>query len=1067
MMKNKCKRALSLALCAVMLLGMLPSGMHTHAEGIEQEYETEPLFSVDPVEPEVVFEPEPVYEPEAVYVEAPLFTEMDRQLVINRSMDDWMFPVAEEYYDDIVDFAGCMGAAPSFLSGNSNYSCPISEHAGTSFGSSGMTISVPGGAAVYAPVDGTVYRSDYADMSLGYVAVVEHSLHNGYSYYAILTNLADDVPVVSGSPVAAGELIAHAYGRLQFSAVMAESDRGNNIAQNAWFELPMIEEQGWLTAETGTGMICVNPSAWTQSTYPNDQAGFFPGPIVYRFVQPPVVPVEPPVEPAPELPPEIPVEIPTEPEVPVQPAHTEHNWDTSTVTKDATHLEPGEIVRICSACGEVQQQMLPRLEEHTFDQQNTADAYLVSPASCAGGAVYVYSCICGERGSETFAYGEAADHIWNGGAVTVQPTHTSAGEMTYTCTVCGAARTEAIPASAEHVFDQRNTDARYLKTSPSCTSGAVYYMSCQCGEFSAEETFTVGEAMGHIFSDSWSTSQTHHWHVALCEHTSEVSGFGEHTWDQGVTTVQAGHVTDGKVVYTCSTCGFTREEVVPGDPHNFENEVVDARYLKTPASCTEGAVYYKSCACGQAGTDTFVSGNALGHTYSDTWSHNDQQHWQAATCEHSSERIKIADHIWDGGVVTVQPTGSTKGERTFTCVVCKLTRKEAMEPTTHQHTFADNWSGNESYHWKVATCEHKTEMKDFGVHAWNGGVVTSQASHYTNGEVLYTCATCGLSKRETIPATHVYDQRVASAQYLMTPATCTSAAVYYVSCSCGAKGTETFTSGYAQGHTVSGTWTKDQTYHWHACVVCGGKSDVSGHYFGTSNSCTTCGYAKENSHVHTSHLGRVPAKGASCTQPGNLSYYVCECGKWFTDVTATVQINDPNSVVTPASGHVDQDKNGRCDICKERIESTAVTYTMTEGADATWLNTSNQGLVFRSNSDFKNFDHVEVDGQVVSSLNYTLSSGSTIVELSSTYLKRLTVGQHTMTIAAKDGKATANFSIKQGAAASSTPAKKGGSILWAVVAIVAILAMVAAACIAGYILYTNRAPKKKGGKFAK
>ena len=49
----------------------------------------------------------------------------------------------------------------------------------------------------------------------------------------------------------------------------------------------------------------------------------------------------------------------------------------------------------------------------------------------------------------------------------------------------------------------------------------------------------------------------------------------------------------------------------------------------------------------------------------------------------------------------------------------------------------------------------------------------------------------------TVPHTHVYDKEVATEDYLKTPANCTNAAVYYKSCECGAKGTETFTSGSA------------------------------------------------------------------------------------------------------------------------------------------------------------------------------------------------------------------------------------------------------------------------------
>ena len=39
---------------------------------------------------------------------------------------------------------------------------------------------------------------------------------------------------------------------------------------------------------------------------------------------------------------------------------------------------------------------------------------------------------------------------------------------------------------------------------------------------------------------------------------------------------------------------------------------------------------------------------------------------------------KTTNHAWDGGVITKQPTAIEKGEKTYTCKVCKATKKEAI-----------------------------------------------------------------------------------------------------------------------------------------------------------------------------------------------------------------------------------------------------------------------------------------------------------------------------------------------------------------------------------------------------
>ncbi len=51
--------------------------------------------------------------------------------------------------------------------------------------------------------------------------------------------------------------------------------------------------------------------------------------------------------------------------------------------------------------------------------------------------------------------------------------------------------------------------------------------------------------------------------------------------------------------------------------HVFDRENVSEDALKSPATCTQAAVYYKSCQCGEVGIgeDTFLFGSPLGHDY--------------------------------------------------------------------------------------------------------------------------------------------------------------------------------------------------------------------------------------------------------------------------------------------------------------------------------------------------------------------------------------------------------------------------------------------------------------------
>ena len=1033
MKKSVFQKAVSLFLCAVLIAGVLPE-MHLHSHAEEMAGTTE-------------------------------LTEEQRQQVRNRTMESWYFPLPEEFYDDIMDYAGCRADQANALDGTTNPGCIFPEHYDAPRGGESLYVNVATTQPVYAPARGYVY---YAyDQHWGNVAVIENPVDASYSYYLVLGNVVPDGSIASGTYMDAGLAIGTVNGELRFTALMDASGKAEEIASDVE---KALENLSWLLDSTGTGLVCVNP-------IDNATHG---GPIRYGFVpqQPAVEPTvpettEPPVTEPPVTEPPV-----TEPPV-TEPPATEHQHDyVATVIRQPTHLTEGEVQYIC-ACGDNYIEAIPKLPEHTFDQQVVSDAYLASAATPDSPAYYYYSCLCGEKGTETFAYGEPAGHTfspewtvnadyhwhadtcghpdvtsdygphtWDAGVITVQPTHTSEGTKVYTCTVCGAQKSETLPASAEHVFDQQNTDAKYLKAAATCTSPAEYYYSCICGE-KGTETFLYGEAKGHTFSDQWNCDENNHWHPATCEHTDEKGSFGPHRWDDGMITKNAGHNVDGEKVYTCVDCGYKKTEVIPGQPHDYNQRVVDAKYLKSAATCTTPATYYYSCVCGAVGTETFTDGEAKGHTFSDQWSYNEIQHWRAATCEHKDEKIQVGDHIWNPGVITTQPTATTKGVKTYTCSVCGATKTEEVAPSTHQHTFATTWQGNATYHWHPATCGDNN-VSDLGEHQWNAGVVTSWPTHTTPGQKVYTCSVCGMTKTETLQQTHVYDQMNPTAANLKSAATCTSPAVYYKTCSCGAKGTETFTYGSALGHTASSTWGKDANYHWNVCSRCGAKGDLVAHTFGSDGKCTVCGYSKADAHVHTSHLTRVPAKAATCTTDGNTQYYICDCGQWFTDVTCNTPITDHTSVVLPATGHVDKDNNGRCDVCKARLDN-AVEYQVTEGGDATWLNTSNQGMVFRSNAEYAKFDRLEVDGATVPATGYTVSEGSTVVELSATYLGRLSLGSHTLNIVSKDGSAKTTFTIKQGA----TSASSGGSI-WGFVLIMTVIVAIAIPVTFGVMYYRKK-----------
>lgn len=71
----------------------------------------------------------------------------------------------------------------------------------------------------------------------------------------------------------------------------------------------------------------------------------------------------------------------------------------------------------------------------------------VTAPTCTEQGYTTHTCACGE--SYVDSYVSALGHAWNDGVVTEQPTQTTDGVKTFTCTRCGATKTESIPATGD------------------------------------------------------------------------------------------------------------------------------------------------------------------------------------------------------------------------------------------------------------------------------------------------------------------------------------------------------------------------------------------------------------------------------------------------------------------------------------------------------------------------------------------------------------------------------------------------------------------------------------------
>jgi len=301
---------------------------------------------------------------------------------------------------------------------------------------------------------------------------------------------------------------------------------------------------------------------------------------------------------------------------------------------------------LCEVCQHPYGELGPH---HFVDQVN--EYRLKSAATCTSPAVYYQSCsTCGAQGTETFTNGEPLGHDYGAWTSNGDGTHTRvcAHDAAHTetenchggtadcthkaiCEDCNAAYGEL----AAHDFTAETAEEQYLKSAATCTEKAVYYKSCAvCGLSSkgtdGEATFEAGKPLGHDWG-AW-TSNEDGTHTRICAHDAA------HTETENC---HGGTATCTEKAI-CEDCNAAYGELAA---HDFTAETVDAKYLKSAATCTEKAIYYKSCAVcglsseGTADEATFFSGNALDHDWG-TWTQNSDEKTHTRICKRNTSHTE-------------------------------------------------------------------------------------------------------------------------------------------------------------------------------------------------------------------------------------------------------------------------------------------------------------------------------------------------------------------------------------------------------------------------------------------
>lgn len=264
----------------------------------------------------------------------------------------------------------------------------------------------------------------------------------------------------------------------------------------------------------------------------------------------------------------------------------------------------------------------------------------------------------------------------------------------------------------EHTFDQKLKEVNgvsTLKDKATCTTNAIYYKSCACGQVSTTETFEDKDTkLGHEYTKQIKDSkylksqgshcQEHDIYWYACSRCDVSAKDDENAQDKYYESAEVGnhvfskdwHKDSNNHWHSCTVPGCN--EVSDKGNHVYNQEVESSEYLATPATCMTPARYYKSCICGAKGTEAFAAtGSHLGHAYIEVKNpqflrekatnckEHDTYWYVCSRCGKTSKTINKyyedkdskGEHISSDWIIDQQPTVAKEGSKHKECTVCK------------------------------------------------------------------------------------------------------------------------------------------------------------------------------------------------------------------------------------------------------------------------------------------------------------------------------------------------------------------------------------------------------------
>ena len=375
---------------------------------------------------------------------------------------------------------------------------------------------------------------------------------------------------------------------------------------------------------------------------------------------------------------------------------------------------------------------------------------------------------------------------------------------------------------------------------------------------------------------------------------------------------QCQHEYCDEIILTKPTCGKDGAQIL------ICNDCAHSEIVKIPAtkqhSCTKQQVIEPTCKdkgyslyvceCGDVRKDDYV--NETGHLYESkeilknpTCTQNGKERLVCSFCnEEKIESIDKIDHSFNNGELIQSPTPEKEGTILYTCQVCGETESKSLPYScTQGHVYEET--------------------------------IVEEPTCTSKGSKIYKCSVCQNTYFEDIdPLNHTYDQQVATNNYLVSDATCTTKAVYNYSCKCGDKGVETFEYGEALDHLYKIEISEDDGVHVKVCERDSSHTEVE-NCSGAEATCTNkaicekCGveYGAVKEHEYESNV----IKDSTCSETGVKEFTCKDCDHSYQEELPVSEHDYKLVSEQEASCFQAKGSTYRCSVCEERY----TTYTAT------------------------------------------------------------------------------------------------------------------------------------------